>query len=178
MDYGYTMTGEIRQGKGNKKIRFGPFYKNASGKKETRLISPMKKAINNLKNIFGKEYDEKTKESLTNWLYNATQIRYMNMKVLKYVIDYQQTIGNQKIDSENFSYEIIEPYINNILVKIYGKDLNKYDETQQEIFRYRLAQTFVRYIIYLENVADELQNKNFSPNTNITYDTPEEEEEF
>lgn len=158
----FTNVEEIRRGKGNKKSRLAPRVSNVQiartmeGKKD---YSPDVIAVKKLKNTLKETLiDGGTISVIEELMLKGEQTRFMNMEVLAKVIEYLYTVGFDP-NPDNFSYDIIEPYIDSYLLK---KGINEADDkTNSErellIIKLRMAATFVRYmeyIDYLRNIGE------------------------
>jgi hypothetical protein len=163
MEQSFTWADEFRRGKGTRKTRHGPAMR--IGRKTDHQLSPNDIAINRLRNFLKvPELRASDTRFYLNLMSNAEQIRFMNMQVLAQVILYMHSRGN---NPQDFSYAVIEPYIERIIPhKEMIEETHKMKTIpaeELEIYRLRMAATFLRYMRYLLFLLD--QNNDYQPET-------------
>lgn len=149
MEQSFTWADEFRRGKGTRKTRHGPAMR--IGRKHGAPLTPNVIAINRLRGFLGvPELSASKRRYYERIMLKAEQIRFMNMKVLAQVLLYMNSRGD---DPSDFSYEVILPYIERLL-----PDKEIIEETHKtkpipaedlEIYRLRMAATFLRYMLYV-----------------------------
>lgn len=161
MQLSFTNVGEFRRGKGTRKTRFGPRMRKEDliKKGEKQNLTPDQIAINKLDRLLQKPSLEKTdRDMYTNLLRGAEQLRFMNMPVLAQVILFMNSKGNV-VTADNFNYMEISGYIEVLLperesTKEGGK--GKYiSEDELNLYRLRMAATFLRYIRYIQALLEQ-----------------------
>ena len=97
------------------------------------------------------------------------QIRFMNMEVLAKVLDYYVKIGSDisNINEDNFNFDVIKPYFEGLLTT--NKKNKDEIEKDLEIMEIRMAATFLRYIMYV-NQLKEAERMNIIESKQIIYE--------
>ena len=144
MSVDFTNVGEFHQGKGNKKSRLGPRTSIRTGGVKQ---SPNDIAMGKLKSILVKK--NLLNEDMYEYLHlirNSDQIRFMNMGVLAEVLSYI-TLNP---DISQLSYNSISENIEALIPKE-----EKLVPEELEIIRLRMAATFLRYLIFVEDIGSK-----------------------
>lgn len=149
MEQSFTWADEFRLGKGTRKTRHGPSMR--IGRKHGEHSTPNSIAVNRLRNFLKvPELTASKRRYYENLMFNAEQIRFMNMQVLAQVLLFMNSTGD---DPSAFSYQAILPYIERLLPhKEFIEDTNKMKTIpaeELEIIRLRMATTFLRYMRYV-----------------------------
>jgi CRISPR/Cas system CMR-associated protein Cmr5 small subunit len=172
----FTNVIEPRRGKGGRKAHLGPHIRMESKAKSGRekdISTPNKIAIKKLSGfLLQGSLKGKDVTGYTDLLKTATQIRFMNMRVLAEVILYMDKHG---FDTETFNYDSILDYINKLIPQkeVIQKGIGTVENPEGRIktkeisedvlkaMRLRMAATFFRYIQYIKllqkQAAQELE---------------------
>lgn len=161
MDQGFTNAGEFRTGgKSNRKSRLAPRARFDHSEKKGQKQTPNKIAIKQLENSLKKLPRQKDKYPYIEIFRDDEQVRFINMGTMAEVIVYMETtLGNNEINENNFNYDTIAPFIENLLprseVMEQGIKTKEIGAEELEVMRLRMAATFLRYIKYIMNLRQK-----------------------
>lgn len=148
----FTYADEYRHGKGQRTVKgFRQQFGQGGGK---FIKTPDSIALRRLNKILKdtEGVDGRTRNVMFRKVEGAEHLRFMNMKVMARVLLYLNSV-NWNVTQNDFNYATLSPFIEKLLPshrKGYNDaEARKYSEAELDVIRLRLAATFMRYVMFI-----------------------------